>query len=107
MRGVAGCRQDADSGNDLLLSAHDLEAPRGADRLPVIREIARRGSFVGVRRPVQLALLHDVARVAEAQPDLTALVLPRVAAGMVEMQVAVDDERNVVHRKSELREPLL
>src|SRR5688500_8385835 len=106
MRGVSGCRDDAHPGDDLLLPADYLEASGGADGLPVVREIARRGSFVGVRRPVQLALLHDVARVAKAQPDVAPLILPGVAAGVVEMQVAVDDERNVVHRKSELREPL-
>ena len=67
-------------GDDLALAVDEIEPAGLGERHEVVREVARRGALVRVRRAVVLAALHDVARVRErtapTAPSSSRVVLP-------------------------------
>src|SRR5439155_5087517 len=100
IRYMSGRRDRANAREDLLLTVDELEG----DTREVVREVAAGSPLVGVLGEVELALLHDVARLGEGQADLPCRVDPVVAAGVIEMEVRVDHPANVVGVVAQLAE---
>src|SRR6476619_5746750 len=90
--GVAGRRNAANSGDDLLVAVDEIDEPRLDQRNEVVREVAGRGALVGVRGILVFATLHHIASLGEGPLNRTVLGTSRVPAGVVEVQMAVDDE---------------
>ena len=88
---VAGQRQDAQAGAQLVFTVHDIEQPRVPDGLNVRGDVTGAATFVGVQGVIKFLLLHHVAGVREGRVAQQGDVAP----GMVEVQVRVDDEMNV------------
>ena len=65
-----GVTRTRDAGQDLAVALEQPELPGLVHRLEVVREVARPGPLVGVRRELELAALHHVGGVGERQPDL-------------------------------------
>ena len=84
---MTGCRDPADAGQDFGVAVDQLE--RHARE--VVWQVTARGALIGVRGKVQLAALHDVACVRKCES-----LARQVAAGVIEMQVRVDDPADVV-----------
>ena len=89
-------------GQHLAVAVQQPPAVRGGDRLEVVRQIARPGALVGVAGELELAALHDVGGVGERRAGRGAAgsfsssgSMRGVAAGMVEVQMGVDDPAHV------------
>ena len=76
------------------------KAPGLADRHKVVGEVAPGRALVGVRRVVVLPRLHDVSRLGEGEPNGAIPIPVRVAAGVVEVEMGVDDDRHVLGPES-------
>ena len=107
VRCVAGGGNDPDPGDDIALAVHEVESTRFVDRHEVVVEVAGRRSLVDVRRVVVLTGLHDIPGVGEGQANRTLTVPIGIAAGMIEVQVRVDHDRDVIGRESRGLEPVL
>ena len=74
---------------------------RAVGRIEVVRQIARRGALVTAAREIQIARLDDIARPRERDLDVPARRAPGVPAGVVEMQMRIDDPPDVLRRVPE------
>src|SRR6266540_2879827 len=96
-------RQPADPRKDFRLAVDQVER----HALEIVRQIAARGALVRVPGEVQLAFLHDIARLGKRQADLPGGVDPVVAARVIEMEMGVDHPANVFRPMTELVECVL
>ena len=100
---VARGEPDRDPRQHLAVALQQPPAARRRDRLEVVRQVARPGALVGVAGELELAALHHVGgvgkgRAARARRGIVLQLRDRmrgVAAGVVEVQVGVDDPAHV------------
>src|SRR3989454_382216 len=97
---VPGRGNAADARQYVDLPLHRLEP----DGLEVVRGIARLGALVGVARELELPPLHHVSRPRRRGEDAPLPGAPRVASGVVEVQVSVDHPAPLLGPVAELGE---
>src|SRR5260370_36745844 len=102
-RDVTRCWDPANPAQDLRFAVDQLER----HALEVVGEITTRRALIGVLREVELTTLDDVTRLREGQSDLPGWITVVVAAGVVEMEVGIDDPAHVVRRVPHLAERIL
>src|SRR4029078_1674925 len=105
--GMAGRWNAANAGDDLPVPFDEIDQPRLDQRNEVVREVACRRALVGVRGILVFAALHHIACVGEGPLDRTVRGTSRVPAGVVEVQMAVDDEGYVGRLETLRHEPVL
>src|SRR2546426_1168715 len=97
---VPGRGNAADARQYVDLPLHRLEP----DGLEVVRGIARLGALVGAARERELPPLHHVSRPRKRGEDAPLPGAPRVASGVVEVQVSVDHPAHLLGPVAELGE---
>src|SRR3954468_19902684 len=106
-RDVARRADGANTGGNLPLAIDEVEAFRLSDRHEIVREVAARRPLVRVRGELVLAALHDIAGLWKRGADFAARRTQGVAAGVVEVQMGIDDECNVLGAHAEVEQPVL
>src|SRR5882672_4653573 len=92
---VAGRRNDLDSLHDFPFARHELDFLGHFQRREISLEVARRGALVGMHCVVVLAPPHNVGRVRKADLERTVGSVAGVAAGVIEVEMGIDDDRDV------------
>ena len=87
--------QHANARDNVHVAVHELQLPARDERLPIAGEIAGGRTFVGVRRVRMFAALDDISRPGKAWAHNATLVDPCVAACVVEVEVRINDQRDV------------
>ena len=93
---------EPDAGDDLHLFVDELELPRRLEGREVVGVIGGVGPLVRVRRIEPFEALERVARARE-RGDERVTVAAGVAAGVVEVEMRVHDERDVLRLHAALR----
>src|SRR3954454_15833026 len=106
-RRVAGRMERANAGQNLALTLYEVESGRFGDGNEVVREIAPRGALVGVSSKLVLAALNDVPRVRKRKANIAIRIANGVAAGVVEVEMGVDDECDVFRSYADVEKPVL
>src|ERR1043166_3649857 len=104
---VARRRNQRDPADDLLLAIDEVVPAGLGDRDEVVIEVAGRRAFVGMGSIVVLTLLDDISGLRKRELHLPRRALAGIAAGVVEMQMRVDHQRDVRRRMTEFREAIL
>src|SRR5436190_5898330 len=107
VRRVAWRRDRTNARDDLALALDEVEPSGLLDRHKIVREITACRALVGMRRVLVLALLHHVSGVRKRRSKVSLRVARRVSAGMIEMQMTVDDEGDVVDPNAHLSQAVL
>src|SRR5712664_2696799 len=102
-RDVTRCRDPANPPQDLRFAVDQLEG----HALEVVGEITAGRALIGMLRELELTTLDDVTRLREGQADLPRWIAVGVAAGVVEMQVGIDDPAHVVRLVAQFAERVL
>src|SRR5690348_7038280 len=93
----------ADPRDDLVLALDEIVSIRFGEGDEVVREIAAGRTLVRVGSELVLALLNDVFRINERWTEAAVRFEHQVAAGMIEVQVGVDDERDVFRTNAKIQ----
>src|SRR5689334_10966635 len=94
-RRVPGRVHRPNSGDDLALPLDEIVSVRLGERDEVVWEVTPGRTLVRVGRELVLARLNDVPRVHECWTETAVGLEHQIAAGVIEVQVRVDDERDV------------
>src|SRR3954466_823166 len=106
-RDVARRADGANTGGNLPLAIDEVEAFRLSDRREIVREGAARRPLVRVRGELVLAALHDIAGLWKRNADFAARRTEVFAAGVVEVQMGIDDERAVLGANPDVEQAVL
>ncbi len=104
---VARSRHHANALYYIALAQHQLELPRCLDRQIVAIEVAGRCALVRVQRVVVLAALDEVPRLRKRELELSIGVEPGVAAGVIKVEMRVDDDADVLRPHTGLTQSVL
>src|ERR1043165_6966970 len=95
---VAGHGFEPQARQDLVVRGHQLKLAAPGERSPVLREVAGAGALVRAFGVLVLGARDEVARVREGRDRSPVVFEFGVAARVVEVQVRVDDDRQVFGR---------
>src|SRR5438045_4553791 len=107
VRRVARRRDRANARDDLALALDEVEPSGLVYRHKVVREITAGRALVRMRRVLVLALLHQIPSVRKGRNNHALRVARGVSACVIEVQMTVDDERDVVDADAELPQTVL
>src|SRR2546423_2708231 len=105
--GVTRRRDDPDAFHDLLFTSDEFDFVRRFERRVVAIEVAGGCPLIGMRGVLVLPALDDVGRVWKADLDLTVRPQTGVAAGVIEVEVCVNDEDDVGRSNAYVRQAIL
>src|SRR2546423_4914130 len=105
--GVTRRRDDPDAFHDLLFTSDEFDFVRCFERRVVAIEVAGGCPLIGMRGVLVLPALDDVGRVWKADLDLAVRPQTGVAAGVIEVEVGVNDEDDVGRSDAYVRQAIL
>ena len=103
--GVAGIDLHGNAGNDFAVASEQLQLAVGEQRIVVVGHVADAVALMLLVSVLQFALLDVIGRARKGR-DRLALLVVRVPAAVVEVQVSVDDDVDLVGRNLGLLEAL-
>src|SRR5687768_12662738 len=92
---VAGADFQAQAGNHLVLVFLQLQLAAFLKRLPILRQVAGAIPLAWSFRMLELGARNEVTGIGKSGKGRARTVLSGVSSGMIEMQVSIDDDRDL------------
>src|SRR5262249_44644609 len=95
---VTGDRFHPQTGHNFVSGVFSFELARLDQRPPVLGEITRTITLTRMLSVVQLGAGNEVTGIRKRWRRLSVIIQTRIAAGVIEMQMRIDDDRYFVSR---------